>query len=111
MGGLFWTCLSNREPDLRRVLSKEFLEKENNILNRISNIQREIWEEGISKEREQEFRKNLAAAENDLEQFQLEVRHSNPQYANLKHPQPLTTQAMQRGAARSRRRIARICCR
>ncbi len=95
-GRAFLDSLVESRADVRRVLPKEFVEKENNILNQISNIQREIWQEGISQEHEQQLRKNLAVAENDLEEFHLEVRHSNPQYANLKHPQLLTTQSMQR---------------
>ena len=78
------------------MLSKELLDKEDSILKRISSTQRELWHEDISKDREQELRKELAAGESALEQFQLEVRRSNPQYAALKHLETFSAQRIQR---------------
>ena len=92
----FLDLLVESRADLRSVLPKELLDKEDSILRRISSTQRELWQEGISKERDQELRKELAAGEDALEQFQLEVRHSNPKYASLKHLQPLSAQRIQR---------------
>ena len=95
-GRAFLDSLVESRADLRRVLPKEIVEKENDILNQISNIQREMWQEGVSQERQQRLKKNLAAAEAALEQFQLQVRYSNPQYANLEHPEPLPVERIQR---------------
>ena len=92
----FLDSLVEARADLRRVLPKELLDKEDGILSRISTIQRELWQEGISKDREQALRKELAAAEDAFEQFQLVVRHSNPQYASLKQLQPFGAERIQR---------------
>lgn len=92
----FLDLLVESRADLRRVLPKELLDKEDGILSRISSIQRELWQEGISKDREQQLRKELAAAEDAFEQFQLMVRHSNPQYASLKQLQPFGADRIQR---------------
>ena len=92
-GRAFLDSLVESRADLRRVLPKEIVEKENDILNQISNIQRKIWQDGIPQERQQRLKKDLAATEAALEQFQLQVRHSNPQYASLKHLEPLRSNA------------------
>jgi CHAT domain-containing protein len=94
-GRAFLDSLVESRADLQRVLPKEMVERENALLNQISKIQRDLWQEGISPEREQNLKNDLAAAEDALEQFQLQVRHSNPQYANLKHLAPLTVARIQ----------------
>jgi tetratricopeptide (TPR) repeat protein len=92
----FLDSLVEARADLRKVLPKELLDKEDGILSRISSVQRQLWQEGISKDRDQELRKELAAAEDTFEQFQLAVRHSNPQYASLKQLQPFGADRIQR---------------
>lgn len=92
----FLDSLVESRADLRRVLPKELLDKEKSILARISGVQRELWQEEIPREREQQLKKELATAEDALEEFQLEVRRSNPRYADLKYLQPFTYQRIQR---------------
>jgi CHAT domain-containing protein len=92
----FLDLLVESRANLRQVLPKELLDREETISKKISATQRELWQEGISKEREQELKKTLAGQENSLEQFQLEVRRANPRYASLKHLEPLSTQRIQR---------------
>jgi CHAT domain-containing protein len=91
----FLDSLVEARADLRKVLPKELLDKEDVILSRISSVQRQLWQEGISTDREKELRQELAAAEDTLEQFQLVIRHSNPQYASLKQLQPLGADRIQ----------------
>ncbi|HEY3134693.1 MAG TPA: CHAT domain-containing protein [Blastocatellia bacterium] len=92
----FLDLLVESRADLRRVLSKELLGREEAILKRISSAQRDLWHEEISKDRKQQLMKELASAEEALEQFQLEVRRSNPQYASLKPSQTYGTVRIQR---------------
>src|SRR6185295_10240435 len=95
-GRAFLDSLVESHADLRQVLPKELLKQESDIVDRISNIQRALWQEGVSPEREQLLKKDLGAAEEALDYFQLQARHSNPQYANLKHLAPLNVQRIQR---------------
>ncbi|HEX3085927.1 MAG TPA: CHAT domain-containing tetratricopeptide repeat protein [Pyrinomonadaceae bacterium] len=95
-GRAFLDSLVESHADLRQILPKELLKQEGEIHDRISNIQRALWQGGISPEREQLLKKDLADAEDALAGFQLQVRHANPQYANLKHLAPLTEQRIQR---------------
>jgi CHAT domain-containing protein len=92
----FLDLLVESRANLRQVLPRELLDREATISKKISATQRELWQEGISKEREQQLKKDLADEENSLEQFQLEVRRSNPRYAALKYLEPLSTQTIQR---------------
>lgn len=91
----FLDLLVESRANLRGVLPKDLREKEENILKRISATQRELWQEGISTKREQELKRELADAESALEQFQLEVRRSNPRYAALKHLELLPAKRIQ----------------
>lgn len=91
----FLDLLVESRANLRQVLPKELLAREETMSRNISATQRELWQEGISKEREQQLQKDLADEENSLEQFQLEVRRSNPRYAVLKHLAPLSTERIQ----------------
>jgi len=95
-GRAFLDSLVESHADLRQVLPQELLKQEHDILDRISNIQRALWQEGVSPNREQLLKKDLADAEDARESFQLQVRHSNPQYANLKYLAPLSVQRIQR---------------
>ncbi|MFL6209988.1 MAG: CHAT domain-containing protein [Pyrinomonadaceae bacterium] len=92
----FLDSLAESRAELRKALPRELLAREDAILNRISDIQRQLWQEAVSPEREQQLKKELAAAEDSLEQFQLEARRANPQYASLKHPQTFTAGRIQR---------------
>jgi CHAT domain-containing protein/tetratricopeptide (TPR) repeat protein len=95
-GRAFLDSLVESHADLRQILPKELLKQESDILDRISNIQRALWQEGVSPQREQLLKKDLTAAEDALEEFQLQARHSNPQYGNLKHAAPLNVERIQR---------------
>lgn len=66
------------------------------ILGRISEIQKELWNEKspeAAKKREAE----LAAAEADLEAFHVAVRQSDPRYASIHYPEPVRVSEMQSG--------------
>ena len=91
----FLDLLVESRANLRRILPKDLLDKEESILKKISTTQRDLLQESLAKNREQELKKELVASENALEQFQLEVRRSNPQYASLKHLEPLSAPRIQ----------------
>ena len=64
------------------------------ILGRISQIQKELWNEKspeAAKKREAE----LAAAEADLQGFHVAVRQSDPRYASIHYPEPVRVSEMQ----------------
>ena len=95
-GRAFLDSLAESRAELRKALPPELLRNEDAILGRISDAQRQLWQENVPAERELQLKKDLAAGEESLEQFQLEVRRTNPLYANLKHPQPFSTERIQR---------------
>jgi CHAT domain-containing protein len=92
----FLDSLVEARADLRPLLPKKLVQKEKTILGRISELQRELWQEGIGQDRELQLKKELVAAEDALDEFQLEVRRSNPKYAGLKYLQPFTHDRIQR---------------
>ena len=95
-GRAFLDSLVEARADMRRVLPKEVLNREEAILDRMSGIQRQLWLEGLAPEREAQLKKDLAATEDSLEAFQVEVRRANPGYAGLKYLQPFNAQRIQR---------------
>jgi CHAT domain-containing protein/Tfp pilus assembly protein PilF len=95
-GRAFLDSLAESRAELRKALPRDLLAKEDAILDRISDVQRQLWQENLSPERDQQLKRDLAAAEESLEQFQLEVRRTNPLYASVKHPQPFSTERLQR---------------
>lgn len=92
----FLDSLVEARADFRRLMPKELIDKEKSILARISAVQKELWQQGIPQEREQQLQKDLAVAEDDLAEFQREVRRSNPKVAGLKYLEPFTHERIQR---------------
>jgi CHAT domain-containing protein len=68
-GRAFLDSLVESHADLRQVLPQELLKQEHEILDRISNIQRALWQEGVSPNREQHLKKDLADAEECAREF------------------------------------------
>ncbi|HYE75780.1 MAG TPA: CHAT domain-containing protein, partial [Blastocatellia bacterium] len=90
----FLDILAETGIDASEGISKENKEHEEKLFERISSIQKKIWQGRTSKpdqatESEQELKRQLRVAENDLESFQLELRRINPRYATIKYPQPI----------------------
>jgi CHAT domain-containing protein len=65
------------------------------LLGRISAIQKELWKENISAKEEQQHKTELARAEDDLETFHLEVRRTNPRFASIRYPEPISVTRIQ----------------
>lgn len=76
-------------------LTPEQSKKEDSLLTHVSDIQKDLWKQGISTKDEQQRKAELAAAENDLEAFHVEVRRANPRYASVRYPEPIGVQRVQ----------------
>ena len=94
-GRAFLDSLAESRADLRKAVPREFLVSEDAMLGRISEIQKQLWQENIPPSTEQKLKQELADAESALEQFLLEAHHTNPQYASLKHFRPLSPARVQ----------------
>ncbi len=73
-------------------LNQQQKEREDKIFERIAGIQKELWQPNIVPETEQRLKGKLAAAENELEAFRLELRRANPRYASIESPQPIKSE-------------------
>jgi CHAT domain-containing protein len=69
--------------------------REDDLLARISAIQKELWKEDISAKEEQQHKTELIRAEDDLETFHLEVRRANPRFASIRYPEPISVTRIQ----------------
>ena len=81
--------------DIRRDLSADQRAREDKGLNRISTIQKELWNQNLAPERERQLRTDLASAEEDLEALRAELRRTSPRYASAQYPALLTVQRIQ----------------
>src|SRR5262245_17108322 len=91
----FLDVLAESRVDVRQDLTQPEREREDELFARISALQRDLWEEGISAVRRRELRAQLASAEDDLEAFRLELRQTNPRYASVQYPKHLATDDIQ----------------
>jgi CHAT domain-containing protein len=91
----FLDMLTLSRTGLADELTSEQREHENAILARISAEQKELWKENSTPNGEKKHKSELAAAENELETFHLEVRQGNPRYASIHYPQPASVRRMQ----------------
>jgi CHAT domain-containing protein len=85
----FLDVLAESRIDSSRELSKEQKEQESKIFERISTVQKELWKADVSPLLASRLKKELEAAENTLEGFQLELRRASPRYASIKYPKPV----------------------
>lgn len=85
----FSDVLAESRIDLRKELSASQKQREEDLFSRIANTQKELWNPKLSKEREQQLQTELRKAEQQLEEFQLEIRRTIPRYAEVRYPQPI----------------------
>ncbi len=85
----FLDVLAESKIDVRKGLTPAQSRREETIFNRISSLQKELWKAGVAPERDAQLKKELQDAEQELEAFQVEMRHTNPRYANVKYLQPI----------------------
>jgi CHAT domain-containing protein/Tfp pilus assembly protein PilF len=93
----FLDMLALSRTGLADELSPEQRQREAAILTRISVAQKGLWKENLPPDQEKKDKADLAAAEDDLEAFQVEVRQSNPRYASIQYPEPMNLAQIQSG--------------
>jgi len=91
----FLDMLAEAHMGLADELTADQRKREDAISARISALQKGLWKEGISPDDEKKGKTELSAAEDELETFRLEVRRSNPRYASVRYPEPLSVSQIQ----------------
>lgn len=92
----FLDTLAVTRGGLPEELSPEQKTREQALLARISSVQKELWKQGLAPKDLQQRKTELKSAEEDLDRFQLELRHSNPRYASILYPDPIDEVRVQR---------------
>ncbi len=92
----FLDTLALSRTGLAEELTPEQRKREDEILAHISSVQKNLWKENISPDEERKLKAELTSAEDGLEAFHLEVRHSNPRYASIQYPEPVNVSRMQK---------------
>jgi CHAT domain-containing protein len=92
----FLDILAMSRSGIPDQLTPEQRKREDGILAHISDVQKNLWKENIPPEEESKLKQKLSSAEDDLETFHLEVRQSNPRYASIQYPEPVTVSRMQK---------------
>jgi len=92
----FLDMLAVTRGGLPEELSGEQRTREQALLARTSSAQKELWKPALTAKDEQQWKKELKSAEEDLDAFEIEVRHSNPRYASLRYPDPRDALRVQR---------------
>lgn len=90
----FLDVLTESRIDSSGELTPRQKEREDEIFARIAGIQKELWQANVAPETEQQLKSKLAAAENDLDTFHLELRRASPRYASIEAPQPIKPEAI-----------------
>ncbi|HZS07890.1 MAG TPA: CHAT domain-containing protein [Blastocatellia bacterium] len=85
----FLDVLAEAGLDSMNELNPAEQAQEDQLFDRISGIQKELWQPEVTAEREEQLERQLAEAENALELFRLEQRRADPRYARAKAPPPL----------------------
>ncbi|HET9399804.1 MAG TPA: CHAT domain-containing protein [Candidatus Acidoferrales bacterium] len=84
----FLEVLAESRGGVDEDLGAEQHKQEDSILARISAAQKQLWKENASPEERKQSEASLTAAETELENFQRELRRTNPRYASVRYPQP-----------------------
>ena len=92
----FLDILEETRTGLADELNPEQAQHEKKLLAHLSEIEKQSWNSNRTPKEEQRYKSELAAAEDNLETFHLEVRHSNPRYASVHYPQPINVPTIQR---------------
>jgi CHAT domain-containing protein/Tfp pilus assembly protein PilF len=92
----FLDILAMSRSGIPDELRPEQRKREDEILARISGVQKNLWKENISPDEEKKLKLQLTSAEDDLETFHVEVRHNNPRYASIQYPEPVNVSRIQK---------------
>jgi CHAT domain-containing protein len=91
----FLDMLAESRAGLMDELTPEQRESEQRILARVAAAEKSLWKENIGAEEKRKCEGELRSAEEDLEGFHLQVRHTNPRYAGVRYPEPITAPRIQ----------------
>jgi len=91
----FLDMLTEARVGVADELTPEQRKQENAILSRISGAQKTLWNQNISSDERRKNEAELNDAEADLEKLHLQIRETDPRYANLQYPEPINVQAIQ----------------
>ncbi|MBS1790176.1 MAG: CHAT domain-containing protein [Acidobacteria bacterium] len=71
-------------------LTLEQQEREDELFEQISTIQRQLWESDLAPEQETQLKQELAEAESALQLYRLKLRGADPRYTGVQAPPPIT---------------------
>lgn len=87
--GAFLDVLAEARIDLRRDLTREQKIHEDKLLEKLAQIQKELWAPQLPSTHAATLKTEMQRVESQLELMQIELRRANPRYASVKYPQPL----------------------
>ena len=76
-------------------VNPDLFDKEDELMEEISNINAALIKPGLNQEQKQEHLNKLNEFEQELETLNRKIRLSNPEYANLKYPLPVSLEEAQ----------------
>lgn len=91
----FLDTLAESRIGLADELSPEQRKREDAILTRISAAQKGLWTGNISVGEKRKHEAELTSAEEDLEELHVDLRRSNPRYASIEYPEPVSLDQIQ----------------
>lgn len=92
----FLDMLATARTGLPDELTPEQRRQEDSQLARIAAVQKELWRPDLPPAEEKKIKAELTSAEDDLEAFHVEVRRSNPRYASVHYPEPVSVSLIQK---------------
>jgi CHAT domain-containing protein/Tfp pilus assembly protein PilF len=91
---MFLDTFTEFQSGIRKGLSKQQLRREKAMVQKISKLQSDLWD--ASEKDQPQKQKKLREAEGEMDQFILDLKLQNPQYAQLKYPEPLGVAQIQK---------------
>lgn len=85
----FLDVLAEAGLESSQELSAAQREEEDQLLARIADVQKELWNTELKPEEEAPLNRKLEEAETALENFRLKVRRANPRFARVEAPHPM----------------------
>jgi len=91
----FLDVLAQSRVGVADELTPDQRKQEAAILARVSSAQRKLWDQNASSDEKKKNDAELTAAESDLEKLHVQIRETNPHYADLQYPEPIHVQEIQ----------------
>ncbi len=92
----FLDRLRDSKVNIAHGVDRELLIQEDELMEKISDLNSESRQPGLSEQEKEIIAEKLKQAENRLEALKREIRISSPTYANIKYPQIITLEQAQR---------------